>query len=148
EALSDLRAPTAARRVRPMRAHVRTMLVALIAAALSAGAEEPKSPAPPRPEVRSGEPVLKFNGKDLTGFYAYTKRHGYDDPEKICTVQDGRIRVSGADFGGFATCGNFADYHLVVEWKWGGKTWPPRVDKARDSGILLHCVGPDGAAGG
>ncbi|HEU5115071.1 MAG TPA: DUF1080 domain-containing protein, partial [Isosphaeraceae bacterium] len=30
----------------------------------------------------------------------------------------------------------------------GGKTWPPRTERSRDSGILVHGVGPDGAAGG
>src|SRR3954468_11638674 len=88
-----------------------------------------------RPQVRSGEPVLKFNGKDLNGFYTYTKKHGYEDPEHVFTVRDGMIRVSGEDWGGFATGGNFRDYHLVVEWKWGEATWGPRKDKARDSGI-------------
>jgi hypothetical protein len=120
----------------------------LLIVALAVADDEPLTPILPRPDVRSGEPTFRFNGKDLTGFYVYTKRHRYDDPEKVVTVQDGVIRVSGADFGGFATGGNFSDYHLVVEWKWGEKTWPPREDKARDSGILLHCVGPDGAAGG
>lgn len=99
-------------------------------------------------DVPSGEPVLAFNGKDLNGFYTYTKRHGYADPQGVFTVKDGLLRVSGEDFGGVATGGNFADYHLVVEWKWGEKTWPPREKATRDSGLLLHCVGPDGAAGG
>jgi hypothetical protein len=58
------------------------------------------------------------------------------------------IRVSGEEFGGFATREAYRDYHLVAEWKWGDETWAPREDRARDSGILLHCVGPDGAAGG
>jgi hypothetical protein len=116
----------------------------------SARADEPQVPEFARqvPKVRSGEPIFRFNGKDLSGFYVYTKRHGYNDPENVITVHDGMIHVSGQDFGGFATGGNFRDYHLIVEWKWGQKTWPPRADKARDSGILLHCVGPDGAAGG
>ena len=100
------------------------------------------------PQVRSGEPILRFNGKDLTGFYTYTRGHGYEDPKKVFTVQDGMIRVSGEEYGGVATGGNFRDYHLITEWKWGEKTWAPRKDKARDSGILLHCVGPDGAVGG
>lgn len=100
------------------------------------------------PAVKTGEPVLKFNGKDLTGFYAYTKGHRYEDPDRVFTVKDGMIHVSGEDFGGLATCGNFRDYHLVAEWKWGDKTYAPRKDKSRDSGILLHCVGPDGASGG
>ena len=40
----------------------------------------------PSPTSRSGEPILKFNGKDLTGFYAYTKDHKYEDPKKVFTV--------------------------------------------------------------
>ena len=58
------------------------------------------------------------------------------------------IHISGEEFGGLTTQDEFHDYHLVAEWKWGERTWAPRKDKARDSGILLHCVGPDGAAGG
>ncbi|GAC1464510.1 MAG: DUF1080 domain-containing protein [Isosphaeraceae bacterium] len=100
------------------------------------------------PRIKTGEPVLKFNGEDLTGFYPFTKEHGYNDPKKVFTVKDGVIHVSGEEYGGFATCGNFSNYHLITEWKWGKKTWPPRKTQSRDSGILLHCVGPDGAAGG
>jgi hypothetical protein len=54
------------------------------------------------------------------------------------------IRVSGERFGGLVTREPFSDYHLVVEYRWGMATWPPRKDRARDRGILLHCQGPDG----
>lgn len=100
------------------------------------------------PVIKTGAPVLAFNGKDLTGFYAYTKPHKYEDPNKVFTVKDGLLHISGQEYGGVATCGNFGDYHLIAEWKWGEKTWAPRQKASRDSGILLHCVGPDGAAGG
>ncbi len=100
------------------------------------------------PQVRSGEPTLRFNGKDLSGFYTHTRGHGYEDPKKVFTVHDGMLHISGEEYGGVATGGNFRDYHLITEWKWGEKTWAPRTDRARDSGILLHCVGPDGAVGG
>jgi hypothetical protein len=100
------------------------------------------------PKVRSGAPILAFNGKDLTGFYTYLKETKYDDPKRVVTVKDGAIRVSGEDFGGFTTRQEFHDYHLIVEWKWGGPAHPPRADKARDSGILLHCTGPDGSYAG
>ncbi len=100
------------------------------------------------PEIKSGEPILRFNGKDLTGFYTYTNKHKYEDPERVFTVADGLVHVSGTDFGGFATGGNFSNYHLIVEWKWGEKTYGAREKAARDSGILLHCVGADGAAMG
>jgi hypothetical protein len=134
-----------------MRCQAARLVPILIALATAVRADEPSGVpefARQRPEVKSGEPVLAFNGRDLSGFYVYTKPYGYADPNKVFTVQDGMIRVSGQDFGGFATGGNFRDYHLIVEWKWGEKTWPPREKAARDSGILLHCVGPDGAAGG
>jgi hypothetical protein len=125
-------------------------LATIVAGSLAIGADAPEVPAFARdvPKVAAGEPVLAFNGKDLTGFYVYTKPHGYADPKGVFTVADGMIRVSGEEFGGFATGGNFRDYHLITEWKWGDETFAPRADKARDSGILLHCVGPDGAAGG
>lgn len=100
------------------------------------------------PHVKTGEPVFQFNGKDLTGFYTYTKNHKYEDPNKVFTVVDGTIRISGEEFGGIITKAEYSNYHLITEWKWGGQTWAPRKDKSRDSGILLHCVGPDGSAGG
>ncbi len=100
------------------------------------------------PPIKTGEPALAFNGKDLAGFYTYLREHKYEDPAKVFTVHDGMIHISGEEFGGLTTRDEFHDYHLIAEWKWGERTWRPRKEKARDSGILLHCVGPDGAAGG
>jgi Domain of Unknown Function (DUF1080) len=100
------------------------------------------------PAIRSGEPIFRFNGKDLDGFYPFVRNRGRDDPNKVFTVRDGMICVSGQEFGGLTTRDEFQDYHLVVEWKWGERTWAPRKDKTRDSGILVHCVGADGAASG
>lgn len=94
------------------------------------------------------EPIKLFNGKDLTNFYTYLRKLGKNnDPSKVFTVKDGMIRVSGEIFGCFTTEKEFENYHLVCEFKWGEKTWPPREKATRDSGILLHCVGEDGAAG-
>jgi Domain of Unknown Function (DUF1080) len=100
------------------------------------------------PAIRSGEPIFRFNGRDLTGFYHYLHGRGRNDPNQVFTVRDGMIVVSGQEFGGLTTQDEFQDYHLVVEWRWGERTWTPRKDKTRDSGILVHCVGEDGAAGG
>ncbi len=95
------------------------------------------------------EPIKLFNGKDLTNFYTYLQKYGKNnDPEKVISVQGGMIRVSGKVFGGFVTEKEYENYRLIVEFKWGQKTWPPREDRARDSGILLHCQGPDGTVGG
>jgi hypothetical protein len=134
--------------------HLRVAPIVLSLLALSSPllgrAEPPEVPsfAKELPAMKSGESVFRFNGKDLTGFYVYTHGHQYEDPNRVFTVHDGMIHVSGEEFGGVATCGNFRDYHLIVEWKWGEKTWGNRKEKSRDSGILLHCVGADGAVGG
>ncbi len=79
------------------------------------------------PKIHSGEPVFAFNGKDLTGFSTYLKENKHEDPLGVFTVVDGAIRVSGEEYGGFATKEEYGDYHLVVEWRWGEKTWPPRA---------------------
>ncbi|MBX6313020.1 MAG: DUF1080 domain-containing protein [Isosphaeraceae bacterium] len=132
---------------------LRPALIALVLTATTPVlgiADAPEIPdfAKQLPPIKSGEPIFRFNGKNLDGFYTYLRDSKYDDPKKVFTVQDGMIRVSGEEFGGFITKETFKDYHLIVEWKWGDETFPPRKDRARDSGILLHCVGPDGAAGG
>ncbi|MEN9656264.1 MAG: hypothetical protein RL311_1233 [Bacteroidota bacterium] len=71
------------------------------------------------------------------------------NPKQIFTMvqQDGKpaLRISGEIFGSITSREEFGDYHLKLEVKWGEKKWIPRVDKLRDSGILYHCVGPNGA---
>jgi hypothetical protein len=106
-------------------------------------------PAPIEPK----EKTSLFNGKDFTGFYTYMKDTMYEDPRKIFTVvkdTDGTsvIRVSGDGYGGFLTKNAYKNYHLTVEYRWGTKTWAPRDKATRDSGILVHCMGPDGGYGG
>ncbi len=98
--------------------------------------------------ARADSPLFQFNGKDLTGFYSYLHDNKYEDPQGVVKVADGAIHISGQEFGGITTRDEFSNYRLVTEWKWGGKTWPPRVENARDSGILLHCRGADGSFGG
>jgi hypothetical protein len=93
--------------------------------------------------------VHLFNGKDLTNFYTWLVGDKRTDPDRVFTVLpdvDGApaIRISGQKYGGITTEQEFETYRLVVEFKWGTKTWAPRVDRARDSGVLVHCQGPDG----
>ncbi|MBY0505063.1 MAG: DUF1080 domain-containing protein [Bryobacteraceae bacterium] len=88
--------------------------------------------------------IVLFNGKNFDGWYTWLRETRYEDPKRVFTVNDGAIHVSGEDWGGIATKQAYRDYHLIVEWRWGGKTLPPRVKNARDSGILIHAVGEDG----
>lgn len=93
-------------------------------------------------------PLLQFNGKNLDGFYTYLHNNKYEDPDGVIQVKDGNIVISGKEYGGINTKDEYSNYHLVTEWKWGEKTWAPREDKARDSGILVHAHGPDDGYGG
>lgn len=108
-------------------------------------------------ELKTGEEVAApaktvslFNGKDLDGWYTFTAHADrsadpYADPKGVYKVEDGVIHISGEEFGCLTTKEEYGDYHLRLEVKWGDKKWPPRDAEAtqRDSGILMHCVGPD-----
>jgi hypothetical protein len=111
-------------------------------------ASEAPQVIPFRPPVPSGPPQFAFNGRDLAGFYPFTKYHKQSDPNGVFSIQDGMIRVSGLEYGGLATTDSYANYHLIVEWKWGSNTFWPRRYRARNSGVLVHGIGPDGAAFG
>ncbi|HWA98961.1 MAG TPA: DUF1080 domain-containing protein [Pirellulales bacterium] len=114
--------------------------------ALSATAQPPAPAAQP---IAPKDGVIElFNGRDLSGWYTFLKDTKYDDPRKVFTVHDGLIHISGDGLGCITTVNEYRDYHLVTEWKWGPRTWPPREARTKDSGILVHSVGPDGAHGG
>lgn len=93
--------------------------------------------------------IQLFNGKNLEGWYTFLKVKGRNnDPNKVFTVQNGMIRISGEEFGCITTNDEYDNYKLVVEFKWGEQTFAPRAEKARDSGILLHSIGEDGGQSG
>ncbi len=92
-----------------------------------------------------------FNGRDLAGFYTYLgPRHGEKepigkgvDPSGVFTVRDGMIRISGEIRGYLSTEREYEGFHLIVEYKWGETTHPPRQDKARAGGVMYHVGGAD-----
>jgi hypothetical protein len=101
----------------------------------------------PSDPVRPREVVTLFNGKDLTGLSTWLRDTKRDDPRQVFRVDDqGVLHITGDGFGYVATEKAYRDYHLVVEYKWGTKTDGGK--SVRNSGVLLHAVGPDGGAGG
>lgn len=108
-----------------------------------------------------------FNGKDLSGwdtwlgpkfdtlinkFDSFHSEGLNNDADHVFTVveEDGMpaIRISGQTHGGISTIKEFTNYHLILEFKWGKLKWHPRKDRKRDSGLLYHGVGAQGAAYG
>jgi hypothetical protein len=101
---------------------------------------EPANPVIPRKVIRP------FNGKDLSGFTTWLKKTGREDPKHVFRVEDGMIRCGAEDMGYLATEDAYQDYHLIVEYKWGALN--RAFETVRNSGILLHGVGPDGSQEG
>lgn len=98
---------------------------------------------------RAQQAVQLFNGQNLDGWYTFLQGRGRDkDPKGVFTVVDGMIRVSGEEWGCITTEEEFEDYRLLAEFKWGDETFEPRLENARDCGILLHSRGEDGASQG
>jgi hypothetical protein len=121
------------------------VLLALVAGSALRGA----GPTPIVPD----KVIVLYDGKsrnDLSQFYRWLGPLGKDhDPNQVFTIVDRvdgapAIRVSGQDWGGITTKQEFANYKLVLEYRWGAVTWGSRQDRARNSGILLHCQGEDG----
>ncbi|HXK59834.1 MAG TPA: DUF1080 domain-containing protein, partial [Acidobacteriota bacterium] len=101
-----------------------------------------------QPAITPTRPIVLFDGKDLKHFYTYLQSSKYSDPKGVFRISNGELRISGEEWGALTTRDRFRDYHLLVEWRWGGATFEPRKNSARDSGILIHGSGPDGAAFG
>jgi len=107
-----------------------------------------------------------MNGRDFSGWDTYLgpvydsltgKQEGVpiginSDPQKTFTVvvEDNKpaLRISGEHFGGISTQNEFSNYHLRLEFKWGKLKWAPRKNAKRDSGLLYHAVGAQGAGYG
>jgi hypothetical protein len=98
--------------------------------------------------VRPTEVIKLFDGKTLGDCYTYLKDTRYEDPRKVFRVTDGMLHITGDGLGSIITKQEYADYHLVLEFKWGEKTWQNRMDKTKDSGLLIHSRGADGGYGG
>ncbi|WP_199271883.1 3-keto-disaccharide hydrolase [Pseudoduganella flava] len=103
-----------------------------------------------------------FNGRDLTGWTTWVSmqptsdnmkaptsvRGANHDPKHVFSVVDGMLRVSGEEWGAVSTVGDYENFHLKFDVKWGEKKWFPRLAAPRDSGLLYYAVGPDGAQSG
>jgi hypothetical protein len=102
---------------------------------------------PPHPSVE-GLDQLKLK-RDAKG--KYLEHVGLNrDPKQVYSVVtiDGApaIRISGEIYGAITSHDEFENYQLRFEQRWGDKRWPPRPDRVRDSGVLYHCVGEQGAS--
>jgi hypothetical protein len=115
----------------------------------------------------AGPAVSLFNGQDLNDWSAWL---GYRDPgltyknppvapigataesAQIFKVvqEDGRpaLYVNGRTWGSLVHKGDFRDYHLRLQYKWGPGRWAPRETLPPNNGLLYHSHGAPGAVFG
>jgi hypothetical protein len=98
----------------------------------------------------SNDTTIKlFNGHNFDGWYSFLRNRGRDnDPKGVFTVKDGMIRISGEEWGCITSLDEYENFNLVMEYKWGELTFEPRLNNARDCGVLLHSQGEDGISSG
>jgi Domain of Unknown Function (DUF1080). len=113
--------------------------------------------------VAQGTRISLFNGVDLNDWDGWL---GYPDPAEIyrsfhsadpigvggigkdfkVVVEDGEpaIYVSGKPWGSLTHRGDYGDYHLSLQFKWGKNSYYPMLRDPLDSGLLYHSGGPQG----
>lgn len=129
-----------------------TLALAFFATAVFADKAEKVTGFDGKPAVQPKEKIVLYDGdkvNDLRHFYTWLQGHKYEDPNQVFTIVDQidgapAIRISGQDWGGIVTRQAYKDYKLVMEFRWGTVTWGNRKNNARNSGVLLHCIGEDG----
>ncbi len=104
------------------------LTIALAAPAQSKGGKNNKKTKP------KGEKIMLFNGRDLSNWTFYLKDQSVD-PQKVFTVKNGVIHISGDPFGYMRTREVYSDYVLHVEWRW--------PQEATNSGVFVHGQEPD-----
>ena len=152
---------------------LKTLTLALALAPISFAHAAPALAAPAQTLTLSqvpkaaGPAVALFNGKDLKDWDAWL---GYGDPALTykgpalapigattqgaevfkVVVEDGRpaLYVSGKTWGSLVHKGDFRDYHLRLQFKWGPGRWAPREALPANNGLLYHSHGPLGAVFG
>jgi hypothetical protein len=89
-----------------------------------------------------------FNGKNLSGWsvqYASKTPAGAPPASSIFAVENGEIHAYPTQKAGseqpnayIVTDADFKDYVISLEYKWGEKKFPPRLEHVRDAGLLYH----------
>ena len=88
-----------------------------------------------------------FNGKDFAGWtIAWAQRPADERPaSSVFTVENGMIHAYAGQEAGTSqqqayilSDGDYRDYRLSLEYKWGPKKFAPRMELVRDAGLLFH----------
>lgn len=90
-----------------------------------------------------------FDGKSLDGWTFYQEGVGNADLRNSVVIRNQELHFLPPSYqhvdappGHIATVGEWSNYHLRVEYRWGTRRWAPRALQRRNSGLLYH-MGPE-----
>ena len=121
-------------------------------------AQASRGGAPTAPQAGAFPPagadgwISLMNGRDLDGFYTFLQSSGRGVAEArgMVTVENEMIHILGnpvtsepAENGYISTVREFENYRARVEYRWGVRRFPNRLQLKRNSGLQYHAVGPD-----
>ena len=88
--------------------------------------------------------IVLFDGTSLNGLYPWFSTSGFSDPDQVFRVERGMLHVTGNGWGALITNSEYRNFVMVLEFKWGSRTWGKRQGKAKDAGLLFHSRGIEG----
>jgi Domain of Unknown Function (DUF1080) len=80
--------------------------------------------------------ISLFLPQEKTKWHIYLEKSSLNDPKQVFKFEDNAWHASGEDFGYMITNRKFKNFHLVFEFRWGEKKYPPREKAKRDAGVL------------
>lgn len=98
--------------------------------------------------IKPTQVIKLFDGKTAGDCYTYLQDTQRADPRRVFRVTNGQLHITGDGLGSLITNKEYRDYHLVLEFKWGEKTYRDRQSKTKDTGLLIHSQGADGGYNG
>lgn len=88
---------------------------------------------------QTGSSISLFKPEERGRWYVFLEGSQKNkDSLGVFKFENGMIHVSGQKFGYIATEESYSNFHLKLEFKWGVKKYPPRLNEKRDAGILYN----------
>jgi hypothetical protein len=82
-----------------------------------------------------------FKPQDKENWYTFIRGEGKNkDSLKVFQFENELLHVSGEKFAYISTAKSYSNFHLTLEFKWGEKKYPPRLNAKRDAGVLYNAV--------
>jgi hypothetical protein len=91
--------------------------------------------------AQKNKSIALFKPQDKRNWYTFIQREGKDkDSLRVFQFENELLHVSGQKFGYISTVKSYSNFHLTLEFKWGEKKYPPRLNAKRDAGVLYNAV--------